>query len=152
MKLQVQIGGFAEGQSIPVEHTCDGDNRSPEVQWSGLPPGTQSLALIMDDPDAPSGTWNHWILWDIPARLGGLAPGHPLHSPFRAGTNDFGKIGYGGPCPPHGHGPHHYHFRLYALDAETIGVPEGARRPEVDRALARHTLARAEYSGVYERK
>ncbi len=152
MALRIELPAFGDGQPIPAEFTCDAENESPEVRWSGLPPGTQSLALVMDDPDAPSGTWNHWLLWDIPARLGGLATGHPLHSPFRSGTNDFGKTGYGGPCPPRGHGPHRYFFRLYALDVETLGVPAGARRVTLDRALARHTLAHAEYQGIYERK
>ena len=105
----------------------------------------------MDDPDAPAGTWNHWLLWDIPAGIHSLPQHYRAAHSVRAGTNDFGKTGYGGPCPPRGHGAHRYFFRLYALDTPTLRVPEGAHRKELERALQRHRLGIAEYMGRFER-
>ena len=152
MAFRLTTNAFEDGASIPRRYTCDGEDVSPAVAWSGEPGGTKSFTLIMDDPDAPAGTWNHWLLWDIPE-----GP-HELGERFRpgavgqSGTNDFGKLGYGGPCPPRGHGPHRYYFRLYALDVETLGLKPGARRAELDRALRRHVLGEASYMGRYERK
>ena len=145
------IEGFAAGGAIPGVFTCEGDNLSPSAAWAGEPEGTQSFALIMDDPDAPAGTWNHWLLWDIPASVHSVPRQYPAAHPVRSGTNDFGETGYGGPCPPRGDGAHRYFFRLYALDTPTLGVPEGARRKELERALRRHRLGIAEYMGRFER-
>jgi hypothetical protein len=121
------------------------------MAWSGEPGATRSYALIMDDPDAPGGTWNHWLLWDIPAAAHALperfSPGSMGHS----GTNDFGKPGYGGPCPPRGDGPHRYYFKLYALDVEKLPIVAGAKRADLDRALKGHVLTEAHYMGKYER-
>jgi Raf kinase inhibitor-like YbhB/YbcL family protein len=113
---------------------------------------TASFALIMDDPDAPAGTWNHWLLFDIPATAHSLAQGYQLGQLGVSGTSDFGRPGYGGPCPPKGHGPHRYFFRLYAVRAASLGLKPGARRSEIDRALRGNQLAEAQYMGRYERK
>lgn len=106
----------------------------------------------MDDPDAPGGTWNHWLLNDIPASMHELPPGFKAGSLGRSGTNDFGRPGYGGPCPPKGHGPHRYYIRLYAVDVTSLGLNPGAKRRDLDRALRGHILAEAQYMGRYERK
>jgi Raf kinase inhibitor-like YbhB/YbcL family protein len=106
----------------------------------------------MDDPDAPSGVWNHWRLWNIPHKWSGLEEGVVPEPPVLSGMNDFRKPGYGGPCPPKGHGPHRYFFRLFAIDVDDLGLPVGARRAELDSALASHALATAEYMGRYERR
>jgi Raf kinase inhibitor-like YbhB/YbcL family protein len=138
---------FSDGEAIPPRYTCEGANLSPPLSWSGLPEGTRSLALIMDDPDAPVGTFTHWLAWGIDPEVGGLAAGE--RAPVE-GRNDFGVTGYGGPCPPPGHGPHRYFFRLYALDSE-VGLHPGAIRKELERALEGHLLGEAVLVGVYQR-
>jgi Raf kinase inhibitor-like YbhB/YbcL family protein len=148
MPLQLTVDGFPNGGTIPVPFTCEGENSPPVLSWSGAPPNTKSFALILDDPDAPGGTWNHWLLWDIPARIHSLQPGS---HPAKTGKNDFGQTQYGGPCPPKGHGVHRYYFRLYALDCETIHLAAGAKRPKLDAALDGHVLAEAEYMGHFRR-
>ncbi len=145
------IEAFAAGGAIPSVFTCEGDNLSPALTWAGEPEGTQSFALIMDDADAPAGTWTHWLLWDIPAGVHSVPQQYRAAHPVRSGTNDFGKTGYGGPCPPRGHGAHRYFFRLCALDTPSLAVPEGAHRKELERALQRHRLGVAEYMGRFER-
>lgn len=152
MAMKLVIGAFAEGAIIPKLHTCDGADLSPALEWSGEPPGTRSFALIVDDPDAPVGIWNHWLLWDIPAGVHAIAQGFKPGQLGVSGTNDFGKQGYGGPCPPRGHGPHRYFFKLYALDVESLKLAAGARRAELDRAMKGHVLAEAQYMGRYERR
>jgi Raf kinase inhibitor-like YbhB/YbcL family protein len=152
MSFTLLVEGFSEGGAIPAKYTCAGSNYSPALTWSDLPHGTRSLALIMDDPDAPGGVWNHWLLWNIPPTMPGLEENEHLHQPVQSGTNDFGKIGYGGPCPPKGHGPHRYFFHLFALDVETIGLSARARRVELDRVMAPHILAQSEFMGRFERK
>jgi Raf kinase inhibitor-like YbhB/YbcL family protein len=112
----------------------------------------KSFALIVDDPDAPAGTWNHWLLWDIPAERATLAAGYRPGQVGVDGTNDFGRLGYGGPCPPHGHGEHRYFFKLHALDVASLGLAGGAGRDELEAALKGHVLAEARYMGRYERK
>ena len=151
MTFCVRVEGFPAGGTIPRDLTCDGANHSPALSWSGQPAGTRSFALIVDDPDAPAGTWNHWLIWNIPGGASGLKEGAPLDSQIRSGKNDFGKLRYGGPCPPRGHGPHRYFFRLFATDVEDLGLSAGAGRAELDRALASHILDAAEYMGRYER-
>jgi Raf kinase inhibitor-like YbhB/YbcL family protein len=138
---------FSDGEAIPPRYTCEGANLSPPLSWSGLPEGTRSLSLIMDDPDAPVGTFTHWLAWGIDPEVGGLAAGE--RAPVE-GRNDFGVTGYGGPCPPPGHGPHRYFFRLYALDSE-VGLHPGAIRKELERALEGHLLGEAVLVGVYQR-
>jgi Raf kinase inhibitor-like YbhB/YbcL family protein len=138
---------FSHGEPIPARYSCEGENLSPPLSWSGWPEGTRSLALIVDDPDAPVGTFTHWLAWGIDPEAGGLEEGE---APPVEGRNDFGVTGYGGPCPPPGHGPHRYLFRLYALDSE-VGLRAGASRQELERALEGHVLAVAELVGIYER-
>ncbi|SRR5581483_568887 len=148
----LKVEAFRNGAEIPAVHTCEGENISPALSWSGAPAGTKSFALIMEDPDAPAGTWNHWLLWDIPTDTSSLPQHYRAAGPVHSGVNDFGKTGYGGPCPPKGHGPHRYFFRLYAVDTPSLGVRAGARRKELDQALKPHTLGVAEYLGRFERK
>ncbi|HKY32966.1 MAG TPA: YbhB/YbcL family Raf kinase inhibitor-like protein [Candidatus Polarisedimenticolia bacterium] len=146
-------GAFLQGGEIPAVHTCDGPDQSPPLQWSEPPAGTRSFALIADDPDAPMGTWVHWVLYDLPAVTRALSldvPKDPeLPSGARQGRNDFGRIGYGGPCPPKGPA-HRYVFRLRALEI-TLSLPAGARRKEVESAMQGHVLATAELMGTYGR-
>lgn len=127
MAFELESEAFRNGGTIPERYTGTGENISPPLRWHGAPPGTQSFVLIMDDPDAPRGTFTHWLLWDLPAGINALPA--DVHRGGRlgvAGRNDFGKLGYGGPLPPIGHGPHRYYFRLYALDVPELGLPEGA--------------------------
>ena len=144
---------FAPGEMIPKKFTCDGPDLSPKLAWSAPPAGTQSFALIMDDPDAPVGTWVHWVLYDLPANVlelpEGLAKDKELPSGARQGRNDFGKIGYGGPCPP-GSKPHRYFFKLYALNTK-LGLGAGATKADLLRAMKGHILAQAELLGKYGR-
>ena len=152
MALKLIIPAFSDGAVIPKLHTCEGADLSPSIEWSGEPAEAASFALIVDDPDAPVGTWNHWLLHDIPAAVHSLAQGYKPGQLGVSGTNDFGKQGYGGPCPPKGHGPHRYFFKLYALGAASLGLKAGAKRAEIDRALRGHVLGEAQYMGRYERK
>ena len=138
---------FAHGDAIPRRHTCEGEDLSPPLAWSGTPEGTRSLALVMDDPDAPGRTFLHWLAWGLDPASGGLEEGEA--APVE-GTNDFGSTGYRGPCPPPGHGPHRYFFRLHALDA-SVDVPASADRDELESALQDHLLGSAELMGTYER-
>ncbi|MGH3072806.1 MAG: YbhB/YbcL family Raf kinase inhibitor-like protein [Gaiellaceae bacterium] len=138
---------FEHGQPIPSQYSCDGQDRSPPLSWSEPPEETRSLALIVDDPDAPSGTFTHWLAWGIDPAAGGLGEGD---RPQREGQNDFGTSGYGGPCPPPGHGLHHYSFRLAALDSE-LDLAAGTGKQELEQALAGHVLTVAELIGTYER-
>jgi len=148
MAFELRSAAFADGAVIPRRHTCEGDDVSPPLSWSDPPEGTGSLALVVDDPDAPGGTFTHWLAWDIDPAAGELGEGQPAPS---EGRNDFGRVGYAGPCPPPGHGPHRYFHRLYALD-EPLGVRPGADRAEVERTLDRHSLGTAELMGTYERR
>lgn len=152
MPFRLATIAFEEGGAIPKLHTCEGADVSPSLEWRDEPRGTKSYALIADDPDAPAGTWNHWLLWDIPASVHELAQGFKPGKLGASGSNDFGKPGYGGPCPPRGHGPHRYFFKIHALDVESLKLRAGARRADLDRALRGHVLAQAEYMGRYERK
>lgn len=144
---------FAHGAGIPVAHTCDGDDRSPPLAWAEPPVETRSFALICDDPDAPRGTWVHWLLYHLPAEAAELEPGVPtrpeLPSGARQGINDGGDVGYGGPCPPPGK-PHRYFFRLYALDA-ALNLPPGVNRADLEAAMKGHVLAEASLMGTYQR-
>jgi Raf kinase inhibitor-like YbhB/YbcL family protein len=152
MAFKLNVAGFVEGAAIPRLNTCDGGDVSPALEWSGEPADTASFTLVMDDPDAPVGTWNHWLLYDIPSPVHSLAQGYKPGQVGVIGTNDFGRLGYGGPCPPKGHGPHRYFFRLYAVGVASLGLKAGAKRPELDRALRGHVLAEAQFMGRYERK
>jgi hypothetical protein len=138
---------FAVGGTIPRRHSCDGEDRSPPLSWTAPPPGSRSLALILDDPDAPGGRFVHWLAWGIGPDTGGLAEGEP--APLE-GRNDFGTVGYRGPCPPRGRGRHRYRFRLHALGDELRLAP-GAGIAELEQALRDNVLAVAELIGTYER-
>jgi Raf kinase inhibitor-like YbhB/YbcL family protein len=138
---------FEHGEQIPRRNSCEGEDLSPPLSWSGAPEGTRSLALIVEDHDAPVGTFTHWLGWGLDPGAQGLGEGES--APIE-GRNDFGTSGYRGPCPPPGHGQHRYFFRLYALDSE-LDLRPGADKPELERALAGHTLAIAELVGSYER-
>jgi Raf kinase inhibitor-like YbhB/YbcL family protein len=138
---------FAHGDEIPRRHTCEGEDISPALSWSDPPPETRTLALIVDDPDAPRGTFTHWVAWNIDPMAGGLAEGEAAPA---EGRNGFGTAGWSGPCPPPGRGAHRYFFRLHALDAEVhVGVRAGRR--ELERAIAGHVLTTAELTGRFER-
>ena len=152
MSFTIKTTAFPNAGTIPKRYTCDGPDLSPELSWAGAPPGTQSFALIADDPDAPVGTWTHWIIWDIPPGKGlpeGVAKSETLKDGTRQGKNDFKRIGYGGPCPPPGK-PHRYFFKLYALDTK-LEVKAGASRKELESAMKAHVLSQAELMGRYGR-
>lgn len=152
MAFRLTTPAFTDGGTIPLRHTCDGQDLSPPLAWSDPPGGARSFALIMDDPDAPSATFTHWVLFDVPAATRQLAEGQRPGGTGQSGRNDFGRAGYGGPCPPRGHGPHRYAFTLYALDVATIGVSGGAARDQVEQAMKGHVLGTAKLMGRYERK
>jgi Raf kinase inhibitor-like YbhB/YbcL family protein len=145
--LDIASSAFAEGDQIPGRHTCDGENISPRLSFAGIPAGARSLALIVDDPDAPVGTFDHWLAWGIDPNAGGIDEGEAAP---REGRNGFGVTGYAGPCPPPGHGPHRYFFRLHALDSE-LDLQPGADRGDLERALEGQVLETAELVGRYER-
>jgi Raf kinase inhibitor-like YbhB/YbcL family protein len=153
MSFQLATAAFSAGGAIPRKFTCDGPDVSPKLTWSDPPGKTQSFALIMDDPDAPAGTWVHWVIYDLPANTRELAEGvakqEQLSNGARQGRNDFGKIGYGGPCPPPGK-PHRYFFKLCALDAK-LDLKAGATKADVERAMKGHILTQAELIGRYAR-
>ena len=155
MKIEVTSSAFTEGASIPVKYTCDGDDASPPLRWSGVPEGAKSLALIADDPDAPGGTWVHWVLYAIPPDVTELEEGIPttegLPNAAKQGVTDFKRIGYGGPCPPPGHGFHRYFFKVYALDSETDLKPR-ATKSDLLGAMNGHILAEGRLIGTYERR
>ena len=148
-KLSLTSDAFQEGQPIPAEFTCDGANRSPALAWGEPPAGTKSFTLIVDDPDAPSGLYRHWGAYDIPANARSVAAGQSVGT---QATNDFGKPGYGGPCPPPGHGVHHYHFKLYALNVEQLGLQPNAKIAAVEDAARQHAIGQGELIGTYERR
>lgn len=149
MTITLMSGAFSEGGSIPKKYTCDGEDHSPNLSWSGIPAGTQSLVLIADDPDAPSGTFVHWVLYDLPADLTGLPEGGAGQGVGVQGTNSFRKKGYNGPCPPKGN-PHRYYFKLYALDKK-LNLKEGASKADVEKAMQGHILAQGQTMGRYGR-
>lgn len=147
MAIQVTSTAFSEAGTIPKKHTCDGQDVSPQLSWSGVPEGTKSLALIMDDPDAPIGTFVHWVLYDIPADVKELPEG--VQGVGVQGVNDFRRSGYNGPCPPRGPA-HRYYFKIYALDT-TLGLKAGARKADVEKAMQGHILAWGQLMGKYGR-
>jgi Raf kinase inhibitor-like YbhB/YbcL family protein len=151
-EMQITSSAFREGQAIPRKYTCDGEDVSPPLSWSGAPEGTKSFALISDDPDAPVGTWVHWVIYDLPAGVTFLPEGvEAVKRPQVGGTNgitDFRRLGYGGPCPPSG--THRYFFKLYALDT-VMDLPAGVTRKELLQAMEGHILAEAQLMGKYSR-
>ena len=153
MAFEIKSAAFAQGQAIPKKYTCDGPDVSVPLAWNDPPAGTKSFALIADDPDAPMGTWVHWVLYDLPAEVRQLPEGVPkqetLSDGSKQGENGFGRIGYGGPCPPPGK-PHRYFFKLYALDKKLNLAPR-ATKPQVLTAVKGHILVEAQGMGTYKR-
>ena len=152
--MELRSSGFRNGTIIPRRFTCDGEDMSPPLQWANAPAGARSFVLLCDDPDAPAGVWHHWAAYDIPAdqtELAEDAARHPVGNGFAQAINDFRKAGYGGPCPPHQHGIHHYHFRLLALSVDRLPVGAKASCREVEREARKHVIAEATIIGLYQR-
>jgi Raf kinase inhibitor-like YbhB/YbcL family protein len=153
MMVELTSRAFREGDVIPSKFTCDGADVSPALDWANVPAGAKSLALICDDPDAPGGTWVHWLVYGVAADRRSLGEGVPAAPVIQGlciqGRNDFKRIGYGGPCPPPGK-PHRYFFKLYALDS-TLDLKPGAKKPEVEKAMKGHVLAQGQLMGKYQR-
>lgn len=153
MAFQISATAFSAGESIPRKFTCDGSDVSPALNWTDPPAATLSFALIMDDPDAPVGTWVHWVLYDLPPGARDLpenvAKQEQLPTGARQGRNDFRKIGYGGPCPPPGK-PHRYFFKLYALDTK-LDLKSGASKADAEHSMQGHILAQSQLIGRYSR-
>jgi Raf kinase inhibitor-like YbhB/YbcL family protein len=151
--MRLTTTAFESAGKIPPAHTCDGSNVSPPLSWEGAPSGVGSFALTVDDPDSPAGDWVHWLAFNIPASVralpGAIPQGAHLPMSGRQGRNDFGELGYGGPCPPHGH-PHRYVFKLYALDS-MLDLPGAVTKADLDAAMRGHILAHAELTGRYQR-
>lgn len=147
---------FEDGGFIPSKYTCEGQDISPPLKLEGISGDAKSIAIIVDDPDAPIGTFVHWVAWNIPP-VEEIPEGIPksgnISSPLKMiqGRNDFGRIGYNGPCPPRGHGIHHYHFKIYVLDTE-LNLRAGASKRDLERAMKGHILQKGEIVGLYERK
>jgi Raf kinase inhibitor-like YbhB/YbcL family protein len=150
--MKIASPAFEDGRPIPSKYTCDGENVSPPLEWSDVPTRARSVALICDDPDAPKKDFVHWVVYNVPPDRTALPehvkPSERLPDGGSQGKNDFGKVGYGGPCPPSG--THHYRFTLYAVDTE-LKVPPSSTRQEVMTALKNHVLDTAQLTGVYHR-
>ena len=153
MSLAISSPAFRNGGTIPVQYTRDGENVSPPLQWQDAPPETRSFMLLVEDPDAPSGTFRHWAIYNIPASATCLPEGASDQGSKETGegVNGFGNARYDGPQPPKGHGPHHYHFRLAALDAPQLDIPASAKAEAIWAKARPHILAEAEVVGIYER-
>jgi len=155
VNILITSDAFLEGEAIPTKYTCDGDDLSPDLRWSDIPPNTTSFVLICEDPDALSGMFTHWILYDLPPTAielpEGVSTEERLANGAIQGRNDFKRIGYGGPCPPPKDGAHRYFFRLYALDTK-LHLQGGAHREDVVLAMVGHVLATGHLMGTYERK
>jgi hypothetical protein len=151
-KIEVRSSAFGEGSRIPSDFTCDGADISPPIEWSGVPARAQSLTIIVEDPDAPSGNWTHWLVYDLPPDLthlqAGISAGEELPGGALQGHTDFGRTGYGGPCPPSGE--HRYFFKVYALDA-MLRLKSGASKQELLRTMKGHILAEGVLMGRYDR-
>ncbi|HKA14367.1 MAG TPA: YbhB/YbcL family Raf kinase inhibitor-like protein [Myxococcota bacterium] len=150
-RLALKSSAFADGTAIPSSYTCDGDDRSPPIAWSGVPARAKSLALIVDDPDAPNKTWVHWVVYDLPSSASELAEGAgagDLPAGAKQGVNDWSSPRYRGPCPPSGR--HRYVFKLYALDTvlPDLGAPS---KPQLERAMKGHIVVEGRLTGTYER-
>ena len=153
MEIKVTSSAFEQDAMIPSKYTCDGAGISPPLQWDDIPEGTEAIALISDDPDAPMGTFVHWVLYDMPADTMKLdentPPDKTLPNGAKQGITDFGTVGYGGPCPPSG--THRYYFKIYALDMQ-LGLESGASKGQLLKAMEDHILAKGELMGRYKRK
>ncbi len=153
MPFELKSDAVSHGGDIPRKYTCDGSDISPALSWGEPPAGTQSIALITDDPDAPGGTWVHWVLYDLPTSVRELSENVPkdqeLKNSARQGRNDFRKIGYGGMCPPPGR-PHRYFFKLYALNTK-LGIKAGVSKADLEKTMRGHVLAETQLMGRYKR-
>lgn len=152
--FELSSPAFTDGTRIPDKYTCVGADISPPLDWSGAPEGTRSFVLICDDPDAPGGTWHHWTVFDVPPdtmSLGSDFPKTETTGRSRQAVNDFKHVGYDGPCPPRGHGTHHYRFRLLALDTSHLPLGSRPKCAKVERAARPHVLAEAVLAGLYSR-
>lgn len=148
--MRLSSPAFANGEPLPRRFTCDGENISPPLQWSSAPPGTLGFALVCTDPDAPRGTFHHWALFDLPPQTNALPEGQVFYG-ARGAVNDFGKTGYGGPCPPRGYGAHHYVFELFALNVARLDCGLQPTCADVARVARRHANATARLTGLYAR-
>ena len=150
--MEIRSSGFDDGAMIPKKYTCDDIDISPPLKWSKVPDGTKTFAIICDDPDAPMGTWVHWVIYNLPANINELSEDVPsleiLPNGAKQGRNDFGKLGYGGPCPPGG--THRYYFKIYALDDELM-VEAGITKSELLKAMEGHILSEGQLMGRYKR-
>ncbi|MBU1076971.1 MAG: YbhB/YbcL family Raf kinase inhibitor-like protein [Spirochaetes bacterium] len=153
MELQISSPSFQDGEMIPAKHTCDGDDLSPALEWSKVPDGTRSIAVICDDPDAPAGEWVHWVLFNLSGNIKRLADGIPadkaLPNGAKQGVNDFNRIGYGGPCPP-GRTVHRYFFKVFALNTN-LELDSGITKFDLIKAMESHILAKGQLTGKYSR-
>jgi Raf kinase inhibitor-like YbhB/YbcL family protein len=153
MSIKLTSSAFKDGEMIPVQYTCEGQNISPPLAWDAVPAETKTLALIADDPDAPRGTWTHWVLYSLPPSVKELPMGVPATEEIaaggRQGKNDFGKVGYGGPCPPSG--THRYYFKLYALNAE-LNLAAGATKQDLLKAIYGHIIDEGQLMGRYKKQ
>ncbi|MGO9674392.1 MAG: YbhB/YbcL family Raf kinase inhibitor-like protein [Methylocella sp.] len=152
--MQLRSSAFSDGGAIPRHFTCEGEDVSPPLHWTGAPEGTRSFVLLCDDPDAPAGIWRHWAVYDLPADRTALPEGAGRRGGidgFRQALNDFGRPDYGGPCPPRGHGLHHYHFRLLALSIDRLPVRGNPSCRDVEREARKHLVAEAGLVGSYQR-
>lgn len=153
MEITITSTAFKEGEMIPGKYTCDGENISPPLAFAGIPNGAKSLALISDDPDAPGGTWVHWVLFNLPVNLKELSENIPPRSTLsngaRQGMNDSRELGYGGPCPPSG--THRYFFKIYALDI-MLAIESGATKPQLLKAMEGHVLGEGKLMGKYKKR
>ncbi|OUL18477.1 YbhB/YbcL family Raf kinase inhibitor-like protein [Nostoc sp. 106C] len=153
--MEIRSSAFFIGNTIPFKYTCDGDDISPPIYWEDPPQGTQSFALILDDPDAPKQTFTHWVVYNIPADNRELPEGITQEPKLKnggvQGKNSFGKLGFGGPCPPPKHGAHRYFFKIFALD-QSLDLPPGATKEELLQAMEGHVLDKAEVMGRYARE
>jgi Raf kinase inhibitor-like YbhB/YbcL family protein len=151
MEIKLTSTAFKNGEMIPRKYTCDGPDVSPHLAWAGIPAGTKSLVLVCDDPDAPRGAWVHWVIFNLPPDVRELEEDVPkqkdLSNGARQGVNDFGRVGYGGPCPP---ALHRYYFKIYALDT-AVALAAGATKAQVMRAIEGHVLGQGELMGKYKR-
>jgi Raf kinase inhibitor-like YbhB/YbcL family protein len=148
-RLTLTSDAFHNGQPIPTVYSCDGANHSPAISWNEPPAGTKSFALVIDDPDAPKGTFRHWGVYNIPASARGIDQGQHIGTEV---NNDGGKPGYTGPCPPKGNGVHHYHFKLFALGVDRLDLSGDAKVADVEAAASSHAIAQGELIGTYERR
>jgi Raf kinase inhibitor-like YbhB/YbcL family protein len=154
MSFRLTSPAFEDGARLPVEFTCEGEDVSPALGWEGAPTATRSFALLCEDPDAPGGTWHHWAVYDIAPgtiRLDQALAAVPEVKGVRQAVNDFGQVGYRGPCPPHGHGTHHYRFRLLALNVAALPLAAEPKCPQVEAAARPHRLGEARLIGTYSR-